>query len=287
MILPEFVLPSRINQCWEYSGMDSLELCTDKKWFKQYPHTINYHYNSRGFRDQEWPESINELQNAVWCIGDSFTVGLGSPVEHTWPTILQQELNARTINVSMDGASNQWIARKTCEILKVIKPKILVIQWSYIYRVENSDTKLSDEDRRQKYNESTLKSTDAELLDQLKELVELVEQNKYNTKVIHSFIPGFSFSTTASDDWNKLKGPDWPDIPTGINKFLTLPAFVQEELKMFDKYYVFLKYAELLSSMKFVVPEFTKQDLARDGHHYDIITARKFANQVNQLVLQA
>ena len=162
-----------------------------------------------------------------------------------------------------------------------------MIQWSYTYRVENSDTKLSDEDRRQKYNESTLKSTDAELLDQLKELVELVEQNKYNAKVIHSFIPGFSFSTTASDDWSKLKGPDWPDIPTGINKFLTLPAFVQEELKMFDKYYVFLKYAELLSSMKFVVPEFTKQDLARDGHHYDIITARKFANQVNQLVLQA
>jgi predicted RNA-binding protein with EMAP domain len=62
----------------------------------------------------------------------------------------------------MDGASNKWIARKVIEILKIIKPKLIVIQWSYIHRDELNDSILSDEDRRMcilennNINESTL-----------------------------------------------------------------------------------------------------------------------------------
>ena len=84
---------------------------------RQYLHPITYNYNSRGFRDQEWPDSMTELREATWCVGDSFTVGLGSPVTHTWPNVLQQTLQKKTINVSMDGASNNLIARKVLKIL--------------------------------------------------------------------------------------------------------------------------------------------------------------------------
>ena len=91
MILPDFILHSRVDARWDYSGSDSPgPWNVNKKYFKNYPYPIEYVYNSRGFRDAEWPESVDELRNAIWCIGDSFTVGLGSPLAHTWPYLLQQ-----------------------------------------------------------------------------------------------------------------------------------------------------------------------------------------------------
>ena len=158
MILPDFILPSRVNQHWQYSGIDSIEKCLDKNWFNQYPHKITYDYNSRGFRDHEWPDTIEELQQSIWCIGDSFTVGLGSPIEYTWPHILQKKTGFRTINVGMDGASNNWIARKTVDILQQIQPRHVVLHWSYLHRGESTDQTLSDEGRRIQYKNVDLDS---------------------------------------------------------------------------------------------------------------------------------
>ncbi|NBR26034.1 MAG: hypothetical protein EBU08_20080, partial [Micrococcales bacterium] len=59
-------LPELANQQFDYSGMDSLNRCLDREVFTQWPHSIDYRYNSRGFRDQEWPE---DLESAVWCLG--------------------------------------------------------------------------------------------------------------------------------------------------------------------------------------------------------------------------
>ena len=89
MILPDFVLPTRANQCWAHSGIDSHNFCKDPLHFKSYPYKIEYVYNSRGYRDQEWPESPEQLKNSIWCLGDSFTVGLGSAVSRTWPHVLE------------------------------------------------------------------------------------------------------------------------------------------------------------------------------------------------------
>ena len=136
MLFPDLILHSRVNQTWHTSGMDSLEHCNDPQHFQNYPWPIVYQYNSRGFRDQEWP---NNFQDVIWCVGDSFTVGIGSPLEHTWPWLLSQHLNRRIINVSMDGASNQWIARRASEILASGLASHMVIQWSYTHRRENQD----------------------------------------------------------------------------------------------------------------------------------------------------
>jgi hypothetical protein len=132
-LLPELYLPSRVNQHWLESGMDSLELCRDREHYLSYPHKVEYHYNSRGFRDAEWPD---DLADVIWCIGDSFTVGLGSPVEHTWPYILQQRTGHRTINVSMDGASNNWISRIGTAILLEFPDASIVTHWSFQQRRE-------------------------------------------------------------------------------------------------------------------------------------------------------
>jgi hypothetical protein len=65
MILPDFVLPIRANAQWDYSGMDDPNFCLDPKHFKRYPYSVQYNFNSRGYRDAEWPQSLEELRNAI------------------------------------------------------------------------------------------------------------------------------------------------------------------------------------------------------------------------------
>jgi len=282
MILPDFVLTSRANQICLYNGLDSIEQCPDKKHFESYPHDITYNFNSRGYRDQEWPTTLNELQNAIWCVGDSFTVGVGSPLTHTWPNILQQATQRRTINVSLDGASNMWIARKSRRIIEIVRPKNLIIHWSYISRREVdlderieqswqdfyqsvadpswpkcswkdidqlpsniideltrvyggwSENQIGDEDRRL----MCINSTHEEDVENTIVLAKMLESLETETKIIHSFIPGFALNSKMF--------------------FLQMPGQV--------------------------IPEFDRLDLARDHHHYDIKTSQYFVNQIMSLL---
>ena len=283
MILPDFILPSRINQTCQYSGIDSFEYCLDKKHFKSYPYEITYNYNSRGFRDAEWPADIDELKQAIWCIGDSFTVGLGSPLEHTWPYQISQTLNTRTINVSMDGASNQWIARKAADVINGIKPELIIIQWSYITRVELDDITLSDEDRRVHFSTDDLLAEDLE--NKFINLVHNLDSIKQNTKIIHSFIPNFKPEFNITKTWKQLAGKDWPNVPATLEEFKNLNKNVVNELiNMFKIYDKFELYYQLYHNINYV-PVICRIDLARDGHHYDILTAKNFASSVSKLLL--
>ena len=126
MILPKISNYSKINLRAKFSGMDSDAKCPDKKQFKSFPYEVDYHYNSRGFRDLEWPDSLDELKQSIWCIGDSFTVGIGSPIDHTWVRQVELKTKKRCINISLDGASNFWIARQAKHILTTINPKIII-----------------------------------------------------------------------------------------------------------------------------------------------------------------
>jgi hypothetical protein len=190
-LLPELYLPSRVNQHWLESGMDSLELCQDREHYLSYPHKVEYHYNSRGFRDAEWPD---DLSNVIWCIGDSYTVGLGSPREHTWPYMLQQRLVRRTINVSLDGASNNWIARIGSAILTEFPNANIVTHWSFLHRRE-----LGVEEIKQLHN-----SPDCQVASEKRRLEQInstTEEDIVNTRlciqqlqgnIVHSAIPSWA-----------------------------------------------------------------------------------------------
>ena len=115
----------------KYSGIDTLEECRDQKHFVNYPKTISYRYNSRGFRDHEWPQDLSEV---IWCVGDSFTVGIGQPFEETWPRLLEKKLGKRCLNLGQDGCSNDTIAMRIKEIYKLHNPKLIVVMWSHLAR---------------------------------------------------------------------------------------------------------------------------------------------------------
>jgi hypothetical protein len=123
-----------INKSWEWtvtSGLDSPKECLDKDHFQNYPKKITYKYNANGFRDDEWPEDLSDV---IWCVGDSFTVGIGQPFEETWPKLLQKKLGGRCLNLGEDGCSNDTIALRIKEIFKLHNPRLIVVMWSYLAR---------------------------------------------------------------------------------------------------------------------------------------------------------
>jgi hypothetical protein len=284
MILPELVILSRVNQTFAESGLDSLTQCPDKDHFINYPYKVEYCYNSRGFRDQEWPESIDDLQNSIWCIGDSFTAGIGSPLLHTWPQVLQQNIKKRVINVSMDGASNEWIARRTLDIANRIQPKHIIIMWSYFHRREDPDSRLTDEARRIEYAKTTAN-------DDIENFLNCINQVKRNTQsqIIHFCIPGVVAVVDQVSDitrsWNNFKGDDWPqNPPVTIEEMEKLPNWVIRELKYKFNYYNKLKdllstleSADVVSKINGLYIPVLQIDRARDYHHFDLLTSQQVA----------
>ena len=226
-MLDNFVVQNRINSTFESGGLDTLEHCLDRKHFLDYPHTVNYKYNSRGFRDTEWPD---DLFNCVWALGDSFTVGVGAPVEHGWCSVLSKYINCRVINCGLDGASNDWIAQRAIELIKEVAPVNIVIQWTYTHRREI--------DGKQVHFDKT--STTQDDIANLANNIRSVEAVKNKTNIVHSTIP--------------YRYVDYPNIVYQLLvKAVAIPI-------------VF-------------VPPVTQLDLARDYHHYDLLTSTEYAKQ--------
>lgn len=289
MILADLVLPSRQNQRWQYSGIDSPEHCLDKSHFQNYPHTVDYEYNSRGFRDYEWPHSLEELRNAVWCVGDSFTVGLGQPLAQTWPQVLQTTVGRRCINVSMDGASNDWICRRALDIASVVKPRNIVVMWSYVHRREFEDLSLDDEHRRVPYSEQSHEQDVYHWIDLVRRI--------YSTDcpVIQCAIPNFSPIDLQGREplWQAVKGADWPTCPHNIEEFRNLDSWILDELQNLHRCHELLQqYLRISEYITASLPTtdflqhgciYTQQlDWARDRCHFDRLTSQWVVDQILQ-----
>jgi hypothetical protein len=287
MILPDLVLPSRVNQHWEYSGIDSPESCFNKEHFKKYPYQIDYSYNSRGFRDDEWPGSSEELEDAIWCVGDSFTVGIGQPLKHIWPYVLAKRSNRRTINISMDGASNDWICRRAEQIQTEIGPRYLIVMWSYTHRRESVDMHLTDERRR-------IHASRVSANQDLAHWYNLVSRLRgcCNNNMIESTIPDFHPGLhILKKHWQAVKDPSWPRCPETLDEFDSLPDYILKELEDLHRCH--------WSMRSFLAPDdvetppthidtsdmlhvIERLDWARDHHHFDVLTSEWLVDQILQ-----
>lgn len=130
-LLDSVQAPHLTNTSVLYHGHDSPDSCQNKKYFNSYPDKISYQFNSRGFRDQEWPD---DLKSSVWCIGDSETVGVGLPFADTWVQQLSRLIKTNCINISVLAVSNHWIYNHANTILNVVQPMTMVIHWSFVHR---------------------------------------------------------------------------------------------------------------------------------------------------------
>ena len=294
MTLPDFVLLSRVYREEKFTGIDSKAHCLNPQWFKQYPYSVAYKYNSRGFRDAEWPD---DLSQAIWCMGDSFSVGLGSPLHHTWPNILQHKTQTRCINVSLNGASNQWISRKIVSLSQSLFPRCVVVHWSYIHRRESSVSmliKTLDKYWMEFYNkikDPTWPNCSTVIeFDQLPELIKKEILEIHAGPAEHALCMARKYL----DDESRLLhfDPDsneQDDIKDTINCIARVQELGINVIHSFIPEFASDSAAKQITNFldqrqcRYITP-FGKLDLARDGHHYDIITAEFFTDQIIQLI---
>lgn len=288
MVLPDIFLSTRALQNWEYSGIDSPEYALNKNHFKNYPHKITYCYNTRGFRDYEWPENLSD---AIWCLGDSFTAGIGCPLVSIWPQILQKQTGTRTINVSLDGASNQWIARKAQRILSEIKPKVMVIQWSYTTRRERPVEQIV-EAQWQKFYRGVKDPTWPQVSFQQKQtLPQFIQQE---LQQLHNYdLYKFTIETALDEDrrinvTNATSEQDIEDTMQCIKQLkpwesstTIIHSFIPNAIEGADSEKFFIN---LEKEVNMCIQPFSALDIARDGHHYDKLTAEHFVATVIQLL---
>ena len=296
MMLPSFVLPSYCNTVAGYTGMDSPEQCFDPVHFAAYPKPILYQYNSRGYRDREWPPAP---QHAVWCFGDSFTVGLGSAYSHTWCQQLEQVSNIRTVNISMNGASNDWIVRKVQEMSQEIRPRAVVLHWTYLHRRETQSwdiEHLVDQNWQQFY--SQIKDSSWPRCDHFRQFGQLPQhiqqeildqhvdperdywfRTDYEKTIDEHRMQEFDVMATPEQDvQNLITAIDQVEQLGLLVVHSFIPGFApdsatQEQIQTHCQQHGYR-----------VVCDLKRLDRARDGHHYDILTARWLADQVAQLI---
>lgn len=88
--------------------------------------TIEYKFNSLGYRDVEWNDYV--LNNSIWCIGHSDVLGLGVPVNDRWSSVLSHNSKIATINLGIAGAGWDTISRIIVSGLKRYTPLKIIIQ---------------------------------------------------------------------------------------------------------------------------------------------------------------
>ena len=110
-------ISQKINRKTKWYGLDSLENFkqTDYNYYtiKWTEDVINYTLNSYGYRGDE-PECDGDY-NVLVC-GDSHSFGVGLDDYQIWTHRLKQMLNDKyknvsVVNLSVPGASNDYIAR--------------------------------------------------------------------------------------------------------------------------------------------------------------------------------
>ena len=101
---------------------------------------ITYSINSNGFRSIEFSPSP---QFTVLSVGCSLTMGIGLPVEATWPELfcnaLRSRLNTqvRNYNLGWPGASNDYISRTLYNALSTLNPNLVLVLFTYSCRREH------------------------------------------------------------------------------------------------------------------------------------------------------
>jgi len=242
-VLPNLNIRALANIKEMYSGMDTPELCHDIKLFNRYSKEINYIYNNRGFRDGQWPK---DLSDCIWCFGDSGALGLGQPHDETWPKLIQKHTEKRTINVSLIGSSNEWLAHRALEVLKEFNTATVVIQWTFLSRrlINNENVHLDHNKLKNLSEEEFIQDNFLNF----KKCFELIES--VNTaNIIHLFIP---------------------NILNNISDMDTFFNFCQNNVNGFMDC--------------FAVRNNIQLDLARDGFHYGFLTSDNYAVNASNFI---
>lgn len=124
-------------------GMDHPSHCFDIDHYRNFG-AVHYKFNTLGFRTKPTQEFVG---NEILVVGDSFTLGLGVNAQDRWSDQLEKLIDYPVLNFSLNGASNDWICRKTNQLLQIFNPRCVIIHWSFSHRREKNRPDWYDDER--------------------------------------------------------------------------------------------------------------------------------------------
>ena len=113
-ILPKnFGLPKKLWRVAFRNINKTIAMCGSDLMFNKMPfysayrqlypiRDFDYKFNSWGFRSDYDFEPYRK-QKVIIAVGDSFTMNVAGPQEHSWPSLLQEKVNIPVFNCGVDG----------------------------------------------------------------------------------------------------------------------------------------------------------------------------------------
>lgn len=102
----------------------------------------SYNFNNYGFRGPDFEDGVDIL-----AAGCSQTYGIGVPENGTWPAMLSKMSGKSYANLSVPGASIQWIVNNIISYIETFgKPKHIFVLFPDVMRIEavmNKDVNIS------------------------------------------------------------------------------------------------------------------------------------------------
>ena len=205
-IMEHLVVPKRANKEIQWHGLDNPKMTKqDADIFENWPNgdKINYRFNSRGFRDEEWPATYSGMKDAIWMIGDSFTMGMGIEYEESYKKKMEEVTGRRVIDISLDGTNPGWRRRIALKIMREVAPDYLIMHWGYIWRYKRKYRTLAQEVRNTIFQEQ-----EESCMESFVETFKSLWETDTNTKVLHNFLPKFA-GKWKSQEWIKHQIQDF------------------------------------------------------------------------------
>ena len=232
----------RANYCGATSGIDHPDECQEKIWWYTYlVQDFDYQFNSWGFRGPEYTQYIGKQVNI--CLGDSFTVNVGGPIEHSWCSQLAEYFDIPTLNLGMDGAGNDAIRLVYERACKIFDVQNTFVMYSYLHRrlvgdkftvqgYSNSENfKYFLEHRIPNVFEYTLPGWN--YTDEERQFLSEIEIYFLDVPLYFSDNQEIYRKFISEDAYNNLRGQDWPTLEQFIQGAAPHPDMFTKEFGNF------------------------------------------------------
>jgi hypothetical protein len=251
--------------------------------WRNYPITdYTYSFNSWALRGESYERFLGKPVNI--CLGDSFTLNLGGPIEHSWSSQLAKYFDVPTLNFGIDGAGNDVINLIHQQLINLFDVKNIFVMYSFFHRRYDSQSKslihagcLDDNENFKYFEKNKIENAFFTFLpawcwnniefDYLKKNYpnEFIF-SKINKLVDRNFLEENKIFLTNQTLYNRFAGSQWPEYDNFINN-----AALDE--KIYNE--IFTELFEKILDIK-----------NRDGYHLNYIGNKMvcdyFLSQINR-----
>lgn len=235
--------------------VDSPDQCVlGKEYWNAYPENLyTYNFNSWGLRDcdfEQYQKENTDIKVNI-CIGDSFTLNMGGPAEHSWPHLLSKKLSAPTINIGIDCLTSFHYQAVIAKLKKLLN----VDQTFILYNLFDDSDLIN----------AIKKVNHVDSVQEIQQKIKFLKNHCWNPEAHWQFLPPWRFhnseqlsvlynefpdahaylknfkldwarldynqcmaSTNLINKYQELVGPSWPDYSKFTELLIIDPALIQK-----------------------------------------------------------